>query len=144
MAGSRMRRINEVLREVVGAAISELSDPRIGFVDFDVLGTVDPTSFVLTGVGHYAEMVREARRQRRLVDGGLTDWVVVRNRLSTLGSRNKRLVGEGVDELGRPTCDGVAEADALKGESGDLDALARRGYGNEALDQLVVDVLLGV
>jgi ribosome-binding factor A len=27
-----MRRINEVLREVVGAAIAELSDPRIGFV----------------------------------------------------------------------------------------------------------------
>jgi ribosome-binding factor A len=27
-----MRRINEVLREVVGAAISDLSDPRIGFV----------------------------------------------------------------------------------------------------------------
>lgn len=33
MASSRMRRINEVLREVVGAAVStELSDPRIGFV----------------------------------------------------------------------------------------------------------------
>jgi len=33
MPGPRMRRINEVLREVVGAAISgELSDPRIGFV----------------------------------------------------------------------------------------------------------------
>ncbi len=33
MAAARMRRINEVLREVVGAAIgSELSDPRIGFV----------------------------------------------------------------------------------------------------------------
>ena len=33
MATSRMRRINEVLREVVGAVISgELSDPRIGFV----------------------------------------------------------------------------------------------------------------
>jgi len=33
MAVSRMRRINEVLREVVGAAISsDLSDPRIGFV----------------------------------------------------------------------------------------------------------------
>src|SRR3978361_1066086 len=33
MAGSRIRRINEVLREVVGAAISsDLSDPRIGFV----------------------------------------------------------------------------------------------------------------
>ena len=71
------------------------------FVDFDVLGVVDPTTFELTGVSHYAEMVREARRQRRLVDGGLTDWVIVRNRLSTLGSRNKRLVGAGVDALSR-------------------------------------------
>jgi len=33
MASARMRRINEVLRKVVGAAIgTELSDPRIGFV----------------------------------------------------------------------------------------------------------------
>jgi ribosome-binding factor A len=33
MAVPRMRRINEVLREVVGGAISnDLSDPRIGFV----------------------------------------------------------------------------------------------------------------
>src|SRR4249919_3676195 len=90
--------------------ITPLND---SFVDFDVLGVVDPTTFELTGVGHYAEMVREARRQRRLVDGGLTDWVVVRNRLSTLGSRNRRLVGEGVDglakQLGFRTVDGFAE-----------------------------------
>lgn len=33
MATPRMRRINEVLREVIGSAIAaELSDPRIGFV----------------------------------------------------------------------------------------------------------------
>src|SRR3989475_4316154 len=70
------------------------------FLDFDVLGSVDPATFAITGIGHYAEMAREARRQRRLVDGGLTDWVVIRNRLSTLGSRNKRLVGESLNELG--------------------------------------------
>jgi len=83
------------------------------FVDFDVLGLVDATTFELTGVSHYAEMVSEARRQRRLVDGGLTDWVVVRNRLSTLGSRNKRLVGAGVEalskQLGFRTVEGFAE-----------------------------------
>ena len=79
--------------------ITPLND---SFVDFDVLGVVDPTTFELTGVSHYAEMVREARRQRRLVDGGLTDWVIVRNRLSTLGSRNKRLVGSGLDALSPP------------------------------------------
>jgi chromosome partitioning protein len=90
--------------------ITPLND---SFVDFDVLGLVDPASFELTGVSHYAEMVREARRQRRLVDGGMTDWVIVRNRLSTLGSRNKRLVGHGVDmlakQLGFRPVDGFAE-----------------------------------
>lgn len=40
MAGARMRRINEVLREVVGAAISgDLSDPRIGFVTVTAVET---------------------------------------------------------------------------------------------------------
>jgi xylose isomerase len=34
-------------------------------------------------------------------------------------------------------------SDALKAEADGLDALAARGYGNEALDQLVVDVLVG-
>ena len=83
------------------------------FVDFDVLATLDPTNFTVTGESHYAEMVREARRQRRLVDGRLTDWIVVRNRLAALGSRNKRLVGEGIGELskrmGFRSVDGFAE-----------------------------------
>src|SRR5690348_17246084 len=63
------------------------------FLDFDVLGTVDAASFEVTGIGHYAKMVRYARRQRRIVDGGLTDWIVVRNRLALLRSRNKKTVG---------------------------------------------------
>ena len=83
------------------------------FVDFDVLATLDPTNFSVTGESHYAEMVREARRQRRLVDGQLTDWIVVRNRLSNLGSRNKKLVGDGLAELskrmGFRCSDGFAE-----------------------------------
>ena len=47
-------------------------------------------------------------------------------------------------ELGEPTTSGGDEADALKAEVEDLDALASRGYFNENLDQLVVDVLLGL
>ena len=83
------------------------------FVDFDVLGTVDPTTFAVTGHSQYAEMVSEMRRHRRLVDGALPDWIVVRNRLSMLGSRNRRLVGEGLSELalrlGFRSTDGFAE-----------------------------------
>jgi chromosome partitioning protein len=70
------------------------------FVDVDVLGSVDPATFAVTGESHYAEMVRHARRQRRIVDGSLTDWVVVRNRLSILGSRNKRAIADSLNELG--------------------------------------------
>ena len=35
-------------------------------------------------------------------------------------------------------------ADGLKAEGLELDSLGARGYGNERLDQLVIDVLLGV
>ena len=45
--------------------ITPLND---SFVDFDVLGTVDPATFAVTGTSHFADMVREARRQRRVVD----------------------------------------------------------------------------
>jgi chromosome partitioning protein len=76
--------------------ITPLND---SFLDFDVLAGVDPQTFAITGTSHYAEMVREARRQRRIVDGKTIDWIIVRNRLSMLGSRNKRLVGNGVNEL---------------------------------------------
>ena len=69
------------------------------FLDFDVLATLDPINFAVTGESHYAKMVREARHQRRLFDGRLTDWIVVRNRLSELGSRNKRLVGARMHQL---------------------------------------------
>jgi chromosome partitioning protein len=41
------------------------------FLDFDVLATLDPINFAVTGESHYAKMVREARRQRRLFDGRL-------------------------------------------------------------------------
>jgi chromosome partitioning protein len=77
--------------------ITPLND---SFVDFDVLGTVDPETYALTGTSHYSEMVRDARRQRRKVDQEATVWIVVGNRLSTLGSRNKRLIAEGLSELG--------------------------------------------
>jgi chromosome partitioning protein len=88
------------------------------FVDFDVLGTVDPETFAVTGTSHYAEIVREARRQRRTVDGESTDWVVVRNRIQLIGSRNKRLIGESLNDLGLRmgfrTADGLAERVAYR------------------------------
>lgn len=83
------------------------------FLDFDVLGSVDPTTYSVIGESHYAAMVKVARKQRRDLDGATTDWIVVRNRLSMIGSRNKQLIAEGLDQLSfrlgfRPV-DGFAE-----------------------------------
>ncbi|TAK49189.1 MAG: ATPase [Xanthobacteraceae bacterium] len=69
------------------------------FLDFDVLGTVDPANYAVIGESQYAAMVREARRHRRQIDGATTDWIVIRNRLSSLVSRNKRQVAECLKEL---------------------------------------------
>jgi chromosome partitioning protein len=83
------------------------------FIDLDVLGTVDPKSLTVVGTSHYSQVVEEARRQRQLRDNVCIDWIVLRNRLSMLGSRNTRLVGEGLHELSqtlRFRCiEGIAE-----------------------------------
>jgi chromosome partitioning protein len=63
--------------------ITPLND---SFVDLDVLGTVDPRTFEVTGTSHYSQMVQAARRKRHL-DRASTDWIVLRNRLSTISSR---------------------------------------------------------
>src|ERR1700694_385467 len=67
------------------------------FLDFDVLGTVDAATYSVTGESHYAEMVRDARRKRRQLDGASTDWLGGANRLSMMGSRNKQLVADSLN-----------------------------------------------
>src|SRR5712664_156193 len=69
------------------------------FVDLDVLA-VDPRTFEVTGTSHYSQMVQAAPRRRHL-DQASTDWIVLRNRLSTISSRNKRLIGGGLQHLSR-------------------------------------------
>jgi len=88
--------LSRLAHSLADTLITPLND---SFVDFDVLGTVDPKTFALTGTSHYSEMVEEARRQRQLLDDVTPDWIVLRNRLSMLGSRNKRFIGEALHEL---------------------------------------------
>ncbi len=110
---------------------------------------VDPTTFAVTGESHYAAMVRDARRQRRAIDGARLDWVVVRNRLSIMGSRNKRLVGEGLQCAGRATRislrDGLAERLVYReffprGLTASTDGCVRPGHPPKVAD---VDGTLG-
>lgn len=69
------------------------------FVDLDVLANFDPETFEVVAESHYAELVRAARRSRRKLDGSTTDWIVVRNRLASLRSRNKTRIAGCLDAL---------------------------------------------
>jgi xylose isomerase len=61
----------------------------------------------------------------------------------SLPAVQEALAAASTNELGMNTADGDSP-DQLKAESEALDELAARGYFNEALDQVLVEVLLGV
>jgi chromosome partitioning protein len=69
------------------------------FVDLDLLGQVDPVTFKIERPSVYAEMVWECRKRRMTAARKSIDWVVVRNRLSGLESKNKKRVGDALQEL---------------------------------------------
>jgi xylose isomerase len=60
-----------------------------------------------------------------------------------LAEVQEALEAASVPELGQASVDGD-DPDTLKGEVDGLDALAGRGYYNERLDQLLVEVLMGL
>jgi len=102
--------LSRLAHAMADTLITPLND---SFVDFDVLGVVEPENFTVTGTSHYAQMVEGVRAQRQL-ERRETDWIVLRNRLSTFGtSRNRRLVGAGLQDLAKKLdfrfVDGLAE-----------------------------------
>jgi chromosome partitioning protein len=83
------------------------------FVDLDVIGTMAPSSEFKPRRSRYSEMVATAGERRRLVSSRPTDWVVVRNRLPRLMSRNQRQVAQMLEvmapELGFRTARGLSD-----------------------------------
>jgi chromosome partitioning protein len=71
------------------------------FVDLDLIAKVDPDTLKVLKPSLYAEMVWEQRKQRALRDRSSIDWVVMRNRLAAIEARNKRAVGQVLEQLAR-------------------------------------------
>jgi chromosome partitioning protein len=91
---------NSYLMRVSHAMADTLVTPiNDSFIDLDVLATIDPTSLEVLGPSHYAGLVADSRRQRAMVDERPTDWVVVRNRMAALDSRNRRSVGMRLEQI---------------------------------------------
>lgn len=73
------------------------------FVDFDLLGQVDPVTLELQKPSIYSESVWEARKHRAITQGrnATIDWVVLTNRLQVAEARNRKRLQERMDKLAK-------------------------------------------
>lgn len=71
------------------------------FVDFDMLGVVDPVTLELKRHSLYSETVWNSRKARAARDRKMIDWVVLRNRLAPTEARNRKRLDERVEALSR-------------------------------------------
>lgn len=71
------------------------------FVDFDLLGDVNPQTLEVIRPSFYSEMVWNCRKVRAQQTRKPIDWIVMRNRISPLEARNKQKVGEALENLSK-------------------------------------------
>jgi chromosome partitioning protein len=76
--------------------VSPIND---SFIDVDVFSRVHHDRAQRGKVAQYADLVLEARRRRKLVDQGIIDWVLVRNRIASIQSNNARQIETSLDRL---------------------------------------------
>ncbi len=69
------------------------------FVDLDLLGHIDADSYKMVEASRYAEMVEALKKDRLQRGVGSLDWIVMRNRLATLNSRNNRNMEAALNDL---------------------------------------------
>lgn len=102
--------LNRLAHMMADTLITPMND---SFIDFDVLARIDPVSYEILDISQYAASVREARRERRRTDQAILDWVVVRNRMSSITSRNEQKIDNCVRnlamQLGFRMSDGISE-----------------------------------
>ncbi|MDP3895856.1 MAG: division plane positioning ATPase MipZ [Mesorhizobium sp.] len=102
--------LNRLAHRIADTLITPMND---SFIDFDVLGRIDPVSLEIIDVSQYASGVRDARRERRQTDNAILDWVVVRNRMANITSRNEQKVAACLRnlsmKLGFRIADGISE-----------------------------------
>jgi chromosome partitioning protein len=90
--------LSEAAHIAADTLITPIND---SLIDFDLLGRVDPVTGKVKGPSIYSEMVWSARQRRAVQGREPIDWVVLRNRMAMLDSRNKRRVGTVMADLAR-------------------------------------------
>lgn len=94
-------RDDEFARHVATQADTLVTPMNDSFVDFDLIGQVDPENFKVKRLSFYAELIWETRKTRAVRDGREMDWVVLRNRTQHVEARNMRRIDGALSDLSR-------------------------------------------
>lgn len=76
--------------------ITPLND---SLLDLDLLARINPVNHNILGPSVYTEMVEEQNAMKIMRGGNPMHWIVMRNRLSPLSARNKKIVGRLLEEM---------------------------------------------
>ncbi len=90
-------------RTAHGLADQIVTPMNDSFVDFDLLGQIDPVTLELLKPSIYSESVWEARKHRAITEGrqATIDWIVVVNRMAVAAARNRQRLEERMEKLAR-------------------------------------------
>jgi chromosome partitioning protein len=78
--------------------ITPLND---SFIDLDMLARLHPDTLDIVRPSTYSEMVWEQKKQRAIRDRRTIDWIVLRNRVGSVNSRNKEDMRKVLDNLSK-------------------------------------------
>jgi len=95
---------NDRFMSIIGHSLADtlITPLNDSFVDLDLLAKINPHTHTIIKPSVYSEMVRDLKQQRQKRDGGSLNWFVMRNRVSTMESRNKQIMGRLVEDLQEP------------------------------------------
>lgn len=90
--------LSRVAHSYADLLITPLND---SFVDLDMIGRINPETYEVLRPSTYSEMVWEQKKQRALRREPAAQWIVMRNRLSSIYAKNKEEMQKALEALSK-------------------------------------------
>lgn len=71
------------------------------FIDLDLLADIDMKNYEVKGPSIYSSMVNAQRRVKEERDGSSIDWIVMRNRMTHLNTKNNKVIADLLDTISK-------------------------------------------
>lgn len=90
--------LSRLAHSMADILITPLND---GFLDINILGDVTEKDHKVTGINPYGNYVLDFRNRRKQIDGKGFEWLLVKNRVSSLGAKHKLKIDSALVNLAK-------------------------------------------